>query len=326
MYKITTIPGDGIGKEVMKPTIEILETLNTQFEFIHKPAGAECYKEYGTNLPEDTIETTKKTDSTLFGAVTSIPQQKSAIVTLRRILDLYVNQRPIKSYTNPDINFTIIRENSEGLYSHLEVENPEKQEVSAYRKITYKGCERISEYAFNYAKKTGHKKVTASHKADLLPLTDGIFKDEFYKVATKYPQIKAEDYYIDTIAMYLITRPQDFDVIVTTNLFGDILSDEAGGLLGSLGLIPSANIGSDNGLFEPVHGSAPDIAGLNKANPIAMILSASLMLEFLNLTDEALKLQNAVYKVIDENKVKTPDMGGHSNTQQMADAILHKIE
>ena len=325
MYKITTIPGDGIGKEVMKPTIEILETLNTQFEFIHKPAGAECYKEYGTNLPEDTIETTKKTDSTLFGAVTSIPQQKSAIVTLRRILDLYVNQRPIKSYTNPDINFTIIRENSEGLYSHLEVENPEKQEVSAYRKITYKGCERISEYAFNYAKKTGHKKVTASHKADLLPLTDGIFKDEFYKVATKYPQIKAEDYYIDTTAMYLITRPQDFDVIVTTNLFGDILSDEAGGLLGSLGLIPSANIGDNNGLFEPVHGSAPDIAGQGIADPAATILSACMMLDYLGENEQARRVENTLIDVIREGVNVTPDLGGEATTQQMAEYIASKL-
>lgn len=325
LYKITTIPGDGIGKEVMNPTVEILETLNANFEFIYKPAGAECYKQHGTNLPEDTIKTAQNSDSILFGAVTSIPQQKSAIVTLRRLLDLYVNQRPIKSYTNPNINFTIIRENSEGLYSHLEVENPEKLEVSAYRKITYRGCERIADYAFKYAQKTSHKKVTASHKADLLPLTDGIFKDEFYKVSKKYPQIEANDYYIDTTAMYLITKPEEFDVIVTTNLFGDILSDEAGGLLGSLGLIPSANIGSDNGLFEPVHGSAPDIAGLNKANPIAMILSASMMLEFLDLTCDARKLQTAVNQVIDEGKIKTPDMGGNNNTQQMADAILHKL-
>lgn len=323
MYKITTIPGDGIGLEVMKPTVEILKTLG-DFEFIEKPAGAECYKKYGTNLPEDTINSAIDSDSVLFGAVTSISEQKSAIVTLRRLLDLYANQRPIKSYTDESIDFTIIRENSEGLYSHME-EQIDDDTVIATRNITYKGCERIIRYAFDYAKKTGRNKVTAAHKANILPVTDGIFKDTFYKIADKYPEIEAEDYYIDAMAMHIITQPQNFDVIVTTNLFGDILSDEAGGLLGSLGFIPSANIGENNGLFEPVHGSAPDIAGKNKANPIAMILSASLMLEFLEMTDEAQSLQNVVTQVIREARVKTPDMGGNATTNQMAKAILHKL-
>lgn len=323
MFKITVIPGDGIGQEVMKPTIDILETLDSKFEFIYKEAGKECYKKNGTNLPEDTIEQCKNSDSTLFGAVTSIPEQKSAIVTLRKALDLYVNQRPIKSYDNPNIDFTIIRENSEGLYSHLEKQY--EDEVIALRKITYKGSERIVKYAFDYAQKTGRQKVTASHKANVLPLTDGIFKDKFYEVAKNYPNIKSNDYYIDATAMYLITDPSRFDVIVTTNLFGDILSDEGGGLLGSLGLIPSANIGDKNGLFEPVHGSAPDIAGLNKANPIAMILSSCLMLEFLGLQKDANMIHNAVDELIKEDKIKTPDMGGNNNTQDIADTIIKKL-
>ncbi|OED29538.1 isocitrate/isopropylmalate dehydrogenase family protein [Methanosphaera sp. WGK6] len=323
MYKITIIPGDGIGQEVMKPTIDILETLNTQFDFIPKEAGKECYKKNKTNLPEETINQCMKSDSTLFGAVTSIPEQKSAIVTLRRELDLYVNQRPIKSYTNPNIDFTIIRENSEGLYSHLEEQQGD--EVIALRKITYKGSERIINYAFNYAQKTNKNKVSAIHKANVLPKTDGVFKNKFYELAENYPSINSNDFYIDATAMYLITCPEIFDVIVTTNLFGDILSDEGGGLLGSLGLIPSANIGDNNGLFEPVHGSAPDIAGLNKANPTAMILSSCLMLEFLGLQKEADTIHNAVDEVILENKVKTPDMGGHNNTQDIANAIIHKL-
>ena len=206
-------------------------------------------------------------------------------MTLRKELDLYVNQRPIHSYTNPDIDFTIIRENSEGLYSHIEESTGD--EAIAIRKITYKASERIINYAFNYALKTEKSKVTASHKANVLPVTDGIFKNTFYKVASNYPTIKSNDYYIDAMAMYLITNPAQFDIIVTTNLFGDILSDEGGGLVGTLGLIPSANIGDKTGLFEPVHGSAPDIAGLNKANPIAMILSCCLMLEYLGLYDDA---------------------------------------
>ena len=323
MYKITVIPGDGIGNEIMKPAIDILETTNISFDFIYKEAGKECYNKKGTNLPKDTIESCKNSDSTLFGAVTSIPEQKSAIVTLRKELDLYVNQRPIKSYTNHDINFTIIRENSEGLYSHLEEKND--SEVIALRKITHKGCERIINYAFDYAKKTNRKKVTASHKANVLPLTDGIFKNKFYEIAKNNPEIIADDYYIDATAMYLITEPQRFDVIVTTNLFGDILSDEGGGLLGTLGLIPSANIGDHTGLFEPVHGSAPDIAGLNKANPIAMILSGCLMLEFINKSEEAEKIYNAVNEVIKENKIKTPDMGGTNNTSEIANEIIHKL-
>lgn len=323
MYNITTIPGDGIGKEVMKPTLELLETINANFDFIYQEAGKECYEKHGTNLPDETINSCKESDSTLFGAVTSIPEQKSAIVTLRRQLDLYINQRPIKSYNDDKINFTIIRENSEGLYSHMEEDYGD--EAIAIRKITYTGSERICDYAFEYADKTGKEKVTAAHKANVLPLTDGVFKKSFYKIAEKYPQIKANDYYIDAMAMYLITNPAQFDVIVTTNLFGDILSDQGGGLLGSLGLIPSANIGRDNGLFEPVHGSAPDIAGQNKANPIAMILSSSLMLEFLGMQKEADNIQNTIEKVVKEGKIKTPDLGGTNTTQEMSDEIIRNL-
>jgi len=323
LYNITVIPGDGIGKEVIKPTIDILETLNTKFDFVYKDAGKECYEKVGSNLPEDTINEAKNSDSILFGAVTSIPQQKSAIVTLRRELDLYINQRPIKSYTDDNIDFTIIRENSEGLYAHMEEDYGD--ETIAFRKITYNGCQRIIKYAFEYALKTNRKQVTAAHKSNVLALTDGIFKDTFYNIAGDYENIKSNDYYIDATAMYLVTNPERFDVIVTTNLFGDILSDEAGGLLGSLGLIPSANIGEKTGLFEPVHGSAPDIAGLNKANPTAMILSSCLMLEYLNQQEEADLIRNAVEEIIKEDKIKTPDMGGNNNTQEVANAILHKL-
>ena len=323
MFKITVIPGDGIGKEVIQSAIEVLETLNTKFDFIYQDAGKDCYDKCGTNLPTDTIESCRSSDGTLFGAVTSIPQQKSAIVTLRRELDLYVNQRPIKSYVNKDIDFTIIRENSEGLYAHLEEDKGD--ECIAIRKITYNGCERIIKYAFDYATKTNRKRVTASHKANVLPLTDGIFKDTFYNLASSYENIKSNDYYIDATAMYLVTKPEYFDVIVTTNLFGDILSDEAAGIVGSLGLLPSANIGEYTGLFEPVHGSAPDIAGQNKANPIATILSSALMLEYLGKIEEANLLHNAVEEVLTENKVKTPDLGGNNNTLDMTNAIIKKL-
>lgn len=323
MYNITVIPGDGIGKEVMKSSIEVLETLNSKFDFNYKEAGKDCYDKYGTNLPQETIDAAKESDAILFGAVTSIPQQKSAIVTLRRELDLYVNLRPIKSYVNKDINFTIIRENSEGLYAHLEEDYGD--ETYATRKITYKGCERIIKYAFDYAIKTNRKKVTASHKANVLRLSDGIFKDTFYNIAGNYENIKSDDYYIDATAMYLVTNPEMFDVIVTTNLFGDILSDEGGGLVGSLGLLPSANIGDKTGLFEPVHGSAPDIAGQNKANPTAMILSTCLMLEYLGLQEDAKNIQKATEKVIYENKIKTPDMKGNNTTEEFTSEIIANL-
>jgi isopropylmalate/isohomocitrate dehydrogenase-like protein len=323
LFKITTIAGDGIGPEVMKPTLDILETTNVQFDFISKEAGKECYKKNGTNLPEETIESCKESDSILFGAVTSIPEQKSAIVTLRRELDLYINQRPIKSYDNPEIDFTIIRENSEGLYSHLEEDYGD--ETIAIRKITYNGSERICDYAFDYGQKIGKEKVTAAHKANVLPLTDGVFKKSFYKIAKNYPKMQANDYYIDAISMYLVTNPSQFDIIVTTNLFGDILSDLGGGLLGSLGLIPSANIGQKTGLFEPVHGSAPDIAGQNKANPIAMVLSSCLMLEFLGLQDESYKIQKAIEEIMHEKIIKTPDLGGNNTTVDMCNEIIRKL-
>lgn len=323
MFKITVIPGDGIGNEVVQSAVEILETLNTRFDFVYQDAGKDCYDKCGTNLPPDTIESCRNSNATLFGAVTSIAQQKSAIVTLRRELDLYVNQRPIKSYENDDINFTIIRENSEGLYANIEDDYGD--ECIATRKITYAGCERIIKYAFDYAAKTNRKLVTASHKANVLPLTDGIFKDTFYNIASLYKNIKSNDYYIDATAMYLVTKPEYFDVIVTTNLFGDILSDEAAGVIGSLGLLPSANIGDETGLFEPVHGSAPDIAGKNKANPIATILSSALMLEYLGINKEAELLNNAVDEIIKDGNIKTPDLGGHHNTADMTNAILKKI-
>ncbi|RAP51451.1 MAG: isocitrate dehydrogenase [Methanosphaera sp. SHI613] len=323
MFKITVIPGDGIGNEVIQSAVDVLETLNTKFDFIYQDAGKDCYDKCGTNLPQDTIESCRSSDATLFGAVTSIPQQKSAIVTLRRELDLYVNQRPIKSYSDNDIDFTIIRENSEGLYAHMEEDHGDK--CIAIRKITYAGCERIIKYAFEYATKTNRKLVTASHKANVLPVTDGIFKDTFYNIASSYENIKSDDYYIDATAMYLVTKPEYFDVIVTTNLFGDILSDEAAGVVGSLGLLPSANIGDMTGLFEPVHGSAPDIAGKNKANPIATILSSALMLEYLGINEDAELINNAVEEVIREGNVQTPDLGGNHNTYDMTDAIIKKL-
>jgi 3-isopropylmalate dehydrogenase/methanogen homoisocitrate dehydrogenase len=327
--KIAIIKGDGIGKEVMEAALLVLDSLNLNFEYISAEAGNECYNKHGSTIPKETIEIAKKADSTLFGAVTTVEGQKSAIITLRKELDLYANVRPVKSLPGikslyEGLDFVIIRENSEGLYSGLEEYNSNGAE--AIRLITKKASRRICEFAFDYALKNHRNKVTAVHKANVLKKTDGLFKDIFYQTARINPGIESNDYYVDATAMFMITKPQIFDVVVTTNLFGDILSDEGAGLVGGLGMTPSANIGIDNGLFEPVHGSAPDIARKGIANPTAMILSTVMMLENMGDLDNALKIEQALITVLREGKFLTPDLGGKSKTMQMAQAICSKLK
>ncbi|MGB9980385.1 homoisocitrate dehydrogenase [Methanobacterium sp.] len=329
MYDIAVIPGDGVGKEVMDATLQVLDALDIQFNYEEAHAGEECFRRTGTTIPDETIQVAKDSDAALFGAVTSIRSQKSAIITLRKELDLYANLRPVKSYPGvksifSDLNFVIVRENTEGLYSGIEEETEEG--ATATRIITKKASERICKVAFEYAKKTDRNKVTAVHKANVLKKTDGLFKDTFYEVAEDYKDIETDDRYVDATAMFFITNPHMFDVIVTTNLYGDILSDEGAGLVGGLGLIPSANIGENSGLFEPVHGSAPDIAGKNIANPSAMILSAVLMLDYLGEHEAASKVENALSEVLRERKVVTCDCGGNATTMEMALEVKSKIE
>lgn len=329
MYDITVIPGDGVGLEVMDATLNILKDLNVELNYIKADAGNECFKHLGTTIPNETIELSLESDATLFGAVTTVPHQKSAIITLRKAMDLYVNIRPIKSHKGVkslyhDINFVILRENTEGFYSGIEEYT--KNGANALRVITKKAAARICKFAFEYVNKTHRTKLTAVHKANILKKSDGLFKKIFYEIAEQYPDIKAEDKYVDLTAMSLITNPHEFDCIVTTNLFGDILSDEGAGLVGGLGLAPSANIGKNHGLFEPVHGSAPLIAGEGIANPSAMILSAVMMLNYLNEYNEAHKLETALEKVLKEGKIITPDLGGKSTTQEMALAVKQKLQ
>jgi methanogen homoisocitrate dehydrogenase len=332
MYTITVIPGDGIGPEVMEATLDILEASDLEFDFHEGKAGYACYQETGNNLPYETLEMARNTDATLFGAVTSVPDQKtsSAIVTLRKELGLYANLRPIKSYPGvkslyDDVDILIIRENSEGLYSGIEEVTSEG--ANALRVITRKASKRISKVAFEEAKNRGKTRVTAVHKANVLRKSDGVFRNSFWKVAEEYKEmdgyrdIATDELYVDAAAMFMVTDPHRFQVVVTTNLFGDILSDEGAGLVGGLGMAPSANIGDDNGLFEPVHGSAPDIAGKGVANPTAMILSACLMLQFLGEHQEAFELEQALIKVLEEGTVLTPDLGGTSTTMEMAQAV-----
>jgi len=327
MYKITVIPGDGIGKEVMEATLHILEVLDVGFNYKFADAGDEYAEKTGVALPQETIDIVKDSQACLFGAAGE--SAADVIVRLRQELDLYVNLRPVKSYpgTNSifdNLDFVIVRENTEGLYIGLEEYIEEG--ATALRVVSKKASERICKFAFEYAKKTNRKKVTAVHKANVLKKTDGLFKEIFYKVAQDYPDMELDDRYVDATAMFLITKPEMFDVIVTTNLFGDILSDEGAGLVGGLGLIPSANIGEEIGLFEPVHGSAPGHAGKGTANPSAMILSAVMMLDYLEEHEEARKLENALIKVLSEGKVVTRDLNGESSTMEMAREVRRKLE
>lgn len=326
-YQIAVIPGDGIGKEVMEATISVLDELDVDFDYIYGIAGDECNEEHGTPLPQETIDIVRDSDACLFGAAGETAAD--VIVKIRQEMKMFANLRPVKSYPNTkslfeNVDFMIVRENTEGLYIADKEEETEDGAI-AKRVITREAEERIIDYAFQYAKDNNRTKVTAVHKANVLKKTDGLFKKIFYEVGEKYPDIDTEDFYVDATAMYLVTQPQEFQVVVTTNLFGDILSDEGAGLVGGLGLIPSANIGADGALFEPVHGSAPDIAGQQKANPIAMMLSAIMMLRYLGENDAADKFDAAILKVLSEGKTLTGDLGGSATTMEVAQAVKNAL-
>ena len=328
MYDIAIISGDGIGKEVMEACEYLLDKIELEFSFKYGDAGFECFNNTGTTLPDETIKIAKKSDAVLFGATTSTPNKSSPIINLRKELNVYANIRPIKSYKGvkclrEDIDFVIVRENTEGLYSQIEYGNDDK--MIAERVITKNASEKISKMAFNLCTKRNERKVTCVHKSNVLKKTDNIFKETFYEISKKYPKIIAEDFYVDAMAMYLVMQPQNFDVIVSSNLFGDILSDESAGLVGGLGLAPSGNIGDKNALFEPVHGSAPDITGKNIANPCSMILSASMMLDYLGESEIANNIKNAVENVIAKKQIRTPDLGGNSSTMDVAKAIAQEL-
>lgn len=323
-YNIAVIPGDGIGREVMEATISVLDALNLDFDYVYGEAGDECLEKTGTALPEETIEIVRAADACLFGAAGETAAD--VIVKLRQEMKMFANLRPVKAYPNTnsirdDIDFMIVRENTEGLYI-ADQEKMTDEGAVAKRIITREAESRIIDYAFKYAEENGKSKVTGVHKANVLKKSDGLFREIFYEVGQNYPNIEKEDFYVDATAMYLITQPQNFEIIVTTNLFGDILSDEGAGLVGGLGLIPSANIGNDGALFEPVHGSAPDIAGKGIANPIAMMLSAVMMLRYLGEVDAADKVDNAILKLLTDAKVLTGDLGGNATTKEVTEEII----
>lgn len=326
-YQIAVVPGDGIGKEVMEATLFVLDSLDIDFDYVYGQAGDECLEKTGTALPSETLDIIRNADACLFGAAGETAAD--VIVKIRQEMKMFANLRPVKTYPNTDslfenIDFMIVRENTEGMYIADEESYTDEGAV-AKRIITREAEKRIIDFAFNYAVENNKSKVTAVHKANVLKKTDGLFKEIFYEVAKDYPDIATEDFYVDATAMYLITQPESFEVIVTTNLFGDILSDEGAGLVGGLGLIPSANIGEDAALFEPVHGSAPDIAGQGIANPIAMMLSAVMMLRYIGENEAADRFDAAILKVLNDGNILTGDLGGSATTMELAEAVKDNL-
>ncbi len=324
--KIAVIPGDGIGKEVMDAALLILEKLDLGLSWEVYEAGDHVREKTGVALPEETLRGARKSDAVLFGAAGETAAE--VIIRLRQELNTYVNLRPAKAFKgvnclHPGADMVIVRENSECLYRGIEFTADDGVTV-AMRVITEKASERIAEFAFSYARKNGRKRVSSVHKANVMKLTCGTFRDSCRKVSKRYADIAYDEYYVDAAAMFIAVDPGRFDVIVTTNLFGDILSDIAAGVTGGLGLAPSANIGDERGIFEPVHGSAPDIAGKGIANPTAMILSLSLMLNHLGFEEESRKIETALGNVIERGKV-TPDLGGSLKTMEMAEEIVRVI-
>ena len=329
MYKVCLIEGDGVGPEVIESARQILDALKVSINFQYATAGYNCFLKCGTSIPNETISIARQADAVLFGAVTSppnIPNYKSAIITLRRELDLFANIRPTKSFpveiSRPNIDFIIVRENTEDLY--VGDEEVFSDYAISKRKISRFASERIIRYACKMALREGRKKITVVHKANVLRATDGLFVKVAEEVLSNFPELNAEYMLVDTAAMHLILNPDAFSVIVTTNMFGDILSDEAAALVGGLGLAASANIGEQHALFEPVHGSAPDIAGKGIVNPMATIIASAMMLDYLGEAAASKKIYCAVENTL-KNKIFTPDLGGNYSTKQVCEMIISEL-
>lgn len=337
MHTITLIPGDGIGPAIVAAAVRVLEATGVKFEWDRQLAGMAAVEKHANPLPDATLESIRQNRIALKGPLTTPVGggYRSVNVTLRQAFNLYANVRPAISFEGTDtafkhVNLVTIRENTEGLYvgiEHFIKVDEEKIAAESTAVITRKGSERIIEYAFEYAQKAGRKKVTLVHKANILKCTSGLFLEIGRDIAQKYPDIEFDDRIVDACCMQLVMKPEIFDVVVTTNLFGDILSDLASGLVGGLGLTAGANIGTNAAIFEAVHGSAPDIAHLGIANPTATILAGAMMLEHLGEIDAARRVEQAVRDVIREGTALTPDLkkGSTHGTNDLADAIVAKL-
>ena len=334
--KVTLIAGDGIGPEITDATCMVLEAVGAAFDWDRQYGGVSAVETTGTPLPDATIESIRKNRLILKGPLTTPIGSgfRSVNVALRREFDLFANVRPVKSMVPgqryDDIDLVLVRENTEGLYVGFETTIPVGEDRRAVAQstaiVTRLGCERVIRYAFEYAAANDRRKVTICHKANILKAVSGLFLDVGRRVAEGYRgQIDVDDVIIDACAMKLVLDPHQFDVIVTTNMFGDILSDLMAGLVGGLGMAPGANIGKDAAMFEAVHGSAPDIAGKKIANPTALILGACMMLDHVGETDRANGIRTAIEATIREGKTTTPDLGGNASTMDFADAVCRRL-
>lgn len=333
MQSITLIPGDGIGPEIVSSVRAVFAALNVQLSITEAIAGAPALADGLDLIPPETLAQIEASDATLKGPITTpIGRGFSSVnVSLRQHFSLFANVRPVLSLPGTkarysDIDLIVIRENLEGLYSgvgHRVSDDGETAELQSI--VTRQGSERIVDHAFKTAIHLGRKKVTLVHKANIMKSTSGLFLTVGREVASRYPDIEFEEMIVDNCAMQLVMNPERFDILVTTNLFGDILSDLCSGLIGGLGLAPGANLGRDHAIFEAVHGSAPDIAGQDKANPTAILLASAMMLDHLNLKRDAQRIRHAIETTLKTGHIKTPDLGGQHGTKDYTEALIKAL-
>ena len=333
MTTVTLIPGDGIGTEITQSVKDIFKAAGAQVEWEEHIAGADALELHGALIPDNLIESIKRNKIALKGPIaTPIGKGfRSINVQLRQMFDLYANVRPgktIEGIETPfnNVDLVTFRENTEGLYSGLEIMDEKNQIADGFNRITRKGSERIIRAAFEYARKHKRKSVTVVHKANILKHTGGLFLKIGHEISAEYPDVEWNDRIIDNMAMQLVKYPQYYDVVVTTNLFGDILSDLVAGLVGGLGVVPGANIGEDIAIFEAVHGSAPDIAGQNKANPTALLQSGIMMLRHLGQDDVAKRIEDALFETLKVKKCCTGDLGGESSTTEFTQHLINNMD
>ena len=331
-HKITLIPGDGIGPEVTKPTLAIVKAAGVNVDWETYLAGAEALKKHNTTIPKQLMDSFERNRIALKGPVTTPVGEgfASVNVELRQTFNLYANLRPIKNLPGvkaryQDIDLIVVRENTEGLYSGIEHEVIPGV-VESLKIMTERACTKIAKFAFDFARRNGRKKVAAVHKANIMKLSDGLFLDCARKVSKNYKSIAFSDVIVDNACLQLVIDPWKFDVLLMENLYGDILSDLAAGLVGGLGVVPGANLGDRHALFETVHGSAPDIKGRNVANPTAMIQAAVMMLRHMSEKAAANRIALALERVLTRGEALTRDLGGRATTQRFAEAIIQEIE
>ncbi|PQO45263.1 isocitrate/isopropylmalate dehydrogenase family protein [Blastopirellula marina] len=331
-YQVCLLSGDGIGPEITNVVREIIAASGVEIEWIPCSAGLSSFEKHGDPLPQETVDNIRRTKLALKGPLATASGKgfRSVNVALRKELQLYANYRPAKSLQGvpapfQDVDLVVVRENTEGLYSGLE-HTVVPGVVESLRVVTEAGSRRIAQFAFETAQKLGRKKVTCIHKANILKLSDGLFLDTCALVAKDYPDVEFDDCIVDAAAMKMVMNPHQFDVLVMENLFGDILSDLASGLVGGLGVTPSGNLGADAAVFEAVHGTAPDIAGKNLANPTALLLSATMMLRHMGEGEAAQRIETSLFAVLAEGKTLTGDLKGTASTTEFAEAIIGKLD